>query len=66
VKINADLAADEVELVSGLLNNEIVECRHVAKLKRIAGEITQAELDWRLKHADYIESVYVKLFGAKP
>ncbi len=60
--ISADLDQEEAELLGYLFREYITDNREMAKMKHLAGEVTDAELKWHLGHADWIDTIAEKLF----
>jgi hypothetical protein len=61
-KIDTDLDEFEADTLVDLLKDYISENREMARYRHVVGEVTQAELDWHLSHADYVEGIAKKLF----
>lgn len=40
-----------------LFNHEIIANRQLAKIDHLEGKITKPTLNWKLKHADYLEDL---------
>lgn len=55
------LTIKEYEFVSELMRREIGLHRQEAKLDHQCKSITDSELEWHLKHADFVESVLGKI-----
>jgi hypothetical protein len=60
-KIENDFDLGELETLFDLFNHEVIKHRQLAKLDHAEKKITNAELQWHLGHADYLESIKEKL-----
>ena len=64
--IATDLDDHEIELLVFLFQDHIGKNREKAKFEHAADKITQAVLDWQLRHADFVEATAKKLFPGWP
>lgn len=62
IKISATLDEFESETLADMFMDRVSEHREMAIYNHGVGKITKAELDWHLKHADYVESIAKKIF----
>ena len=62
INISADLDQHEAEFLCELLRACVVKNRQMARFEHACGEMTDAELKWHLRHADWVDTVAEKLF----
>jgi hypothetical protein len=63
--VTAKLDLEEIELVIGLLRDEIVKNKIESKFDYLSKRIEKGRYDWHQGHAEYLEGIYEKLVGKK-
>lgn len=60
--INAQLDGFEAEALCEILHLEILKHRTESRIENLCGEISDAELNWHQRHANFLEVITRKLF----
>lgn len=61
--IRSILDAEDSQNLFDILNKEILKFSINSRFDKLEGKIDDKELSWNLGHAEYLKSIYQKLYG---